>query len=67
MHAWSTKHAQPSDLVELAKEVQRANEEVKHTASGKLQIIVEQIRFLQEQVNICVLFNEPLTAKDLQF
>lgn len=45
----SAKKATPSDLIELAREVQRADEEVRHVASGKLQIIAEQIRFLQEQ------------------
>lgn len=45
----SAKKATPADLVELAKEVQRSDEEVRHVASGKLQIIAEQIRFLQEQ------------------
>jgi len=47
--ARAAKKATPSDLVELAREVQRADEEVRHVASGKLQIIAEQIRFLQEQ------------------
>ena len=46
----SARKAQAGDLIELAKEVQRADEEVRHVASGKLQIIAEQIRFLQEQV-----------------
>ena len=50
MNSRSAKKATPADLVELAKEVQRADEEVRHVASGKLQIIAEQIRFLQEQV-----------------
>ena len=45
----SAKKAQARDLIELAKEVQRTDEEVSHVASGKLQIIAVQIRFLQEQ------------------
>lgn len=39
----------PTDLVELAKEVNKANTFVRATAHGKLQQIAEQIRFLQEQ------------------
>ena len=50
MNARAAKKATPTDLIELAREVQRADEEVRHVASGKLQIIAEQIRFLQEQV-----------------
>ena len=45
----SAKKAQAGDLIELAKEVQRTDEEVSHVALGKLQIIAVQIRFLQEQ------------------
>uniref|UniRef100_T2M5U2 Uncharacterized protein C1orf50 n=1 Tax=Hydra vulgaris TaxID=6087 RepID=T2M5U2_HYDVU len=41
--------ARPDDLIALATEVQRADEGVRHIASNKLQIIAEQIRFLQEQ------------------
>lgn len=52
----SAKKATPADLVELAREVQRADEEVRHVASGKLQIIAEQIRFLQEQVYFILSF-----------
>jgi len=45
----SAKKAQAQDIIALAKEVQRADEEVRHVASGKLQVIAEQIRFLQQQ------------------
>ena len=44
------KKAGHSDLIELAREVQNADEEVRHTACGKLQMIAEQMRFLQQQV-----------------
>ena len=44
------KKASPHDLVELAKEVQKADSFVKATAGSKLQIIAEQIKFLQQQV-----------------
>lgn len=37
------------DLMELAQEIQKADEFVKSTAYSKLQMIAEQIRFLQEQ------------------
>ena len=50
VHPWCAKHAQREDLFELSREVQIASEEVKHMTCGKLQIIAEQIRFLQEQV-----------------
>ncbi|XP_071449158.1 uncharacterized protein C1orf50 homolog [Hetaerina americana] len=39
----------PSDLVELAREIQTADSFVKATACGKLQVIAEQVRFLQSQ------------------
>ena len=39
----------PTDLVELAQEVNKANTFVRATAHGKLQQIADQIRFLQEQ------------------
>ena len=61
------RHHDPSDLVSLAAQVctvyhdqycchnnhqvQRADEFVRATTGGKLQVIVDQIRFLQEQVN----------------
>ena len=61
MNSRSAKKATPADLVELAKEVQRADEEVRHVASGKLQIIAEQIRFLQEQVTMQSLLMKTVT------
>ena len=42
------KHS-PTDLVELAREIQLADNTVRSTACGKLQVIAEQVRFLQEQ------------------
>lgn len=38
-----------SDLVELAKEIQKADTFVQANACNKLQVIAEQIRFLQSQ------------------
>jgi hypothetical protein len=37
------------DLVELAKQVQRADGCIRANASNKLTFIAEQIRYLQEQ------------------
>lgn len=37
------------DLIELAQEIQKADDFVKSTTYSKLQMIAEQIRFLQEQ------------------
>ncbi|KAJ8687570.1 hypothetical protein QAD02_023364 [Eretmocerus hayati] len=39
----------PNDLVELAMEIQKADEFIKSSACGKLQIIAEQMRFLHQQ------------------
>ncbi|GLV37776.1 uncharacterized protein CBL_06522 [Carabus blaptoides fortunei] len=39
----------PNDLVELAMEIQKADQFVNATACSKLQIIAEQVRFLQNQ------------------
>ena len=44
------RKASPNDLVELAREVQKADTFVRATAGSKLQIIAEQIKFLQQQV-----------------
>lgn len=49
--SYRVNKAGPSDLIELAKEVQRADEDIKNVASGKLQMIAEQMRFLQQQAN----------------
>lgn len=49
VNQFKATHSVPSDLVELATEVQRADESVRSMAGGKLTIIAEQIRFLQEQ------------------
>lgn len=45
----AAKKASAFDLIALAKEVQKADTFVKATAGSKLQIIAEQIRFLQQQ------------------
>merc|ERR1712102_140575 len=37
------------DLVELANQVQQADQFTRATAGSKLQVIAEQVRFLQEQ------------------
>ena len=42
----------PTDIVSLAKEVQKADEFVKCIATSKLIVIAEQIRHLQDQVRI---------------
>lgn len=42
-------HHDPNDLVSLAAQVQTADQFVRATTGGKLQVIVDQIRFLQEQ------------------
>ncbi|XP_030078399.1 uncharacterized protein C1orf50 homolog [Microcaecilia unicolor] len=39
----------PSDLVALAQQVQKANEFIRANASNRLTVIAEQIRLLQEQ------------------
>lgn len=46
------RHNDPMDLVELARAVQQADNFVSATTSGKLQVIVDQIRSLQKQVGI---------------
>ena len=43
------KAGDPTYLVELAREVSQANSTIKAGACGKLDIIAQQIRFLQEQ------------------
>ncbi|XP_045174116.2 uncharacterized protein C1orf50 homolog isoform X2 [Mercenaria mercenaria] len=43
------RNADPMDLVELAKQVQKADEFTKATAGSKLMVIADQIRYLQEQ------------------
>lgn len=45
----STKPAAPYDLVELAQAVQKGDEGVRNTASNKLSVIADQIKYLQEQ------------------
>ena len=45
------RHYDPMDLVSLAREVQTANQFVRATTAGKLQVIVDQIRHLQESVS----------------
>ena len=45
------RHNDPMDLVELARTVQQADSFVRATTGGKLQVIVDQVRLLQQQVN----------------
>ncbi|XP_003385304.1 PREDICTED: uncharacterized protein C1orf50 homolog [Amphimedon queenslandica] len=45
------KHYDPHDLVSLAAQVQQADEFVQATTTGKLQVVVDQIRYLQEQAH----------------
>ncbi|KDR18966.1 uncharacterized protein C1orf50 homolog isoform X2 [Zootermopsis nevadensis] len=40
-----------TDLVDLAREIQRADVLVRATACSKLQMIAEQVRFLQQQAH----------------
>ena len=44
------RHHDPMDLVSLARDVQQADQFVRATTAGKLQVVVDQIRMLQEQV-----------------
>ena len=46
------RHNDPMDLVELARAVQNADKFVYATTSGKLQVIVDTIRSLQDQVRV---------------
>ncbi|XP_063224506.1 uncharacterized protein C1orf50 homolog isoform X2 [Bacillus rossius redtenbacheri] len=46
---WRATRPDPSDLVALATEIQKADGLVKATACSKLQVIAQQMRFLQEQ------------------
>lgn len=51
VNAWAVRrHHDPMDLVSLAREVQQADQFVRATTAGKLQVVVDQIRMLQEQV-----------------
>lgn len=49
VNPFRTGRHSPSDLVELAREIQLADNTVRATACGKLQVIAEQVRFLQQQ------------------
>ncbi|XP_065890904.1 uncharacterized protein C1orf50-like [Dysidea avara] len=42
-------HHTPLDLVELATQIQEANQFVRATATNKLQVVLEQMRSLQQQ------------------
>ena len=44
------RHGDPMDLVHLAESVMKADQFVRATTGGKLMVIVEQIRALQQQV-----------------
>lgn len=56
------RHNDPMDLVQLAESVMKADQFVRATTGGKLMVIVEQIRALQDQV--LVWHAQPL-CKDL--
>ncbi|XP_074655377.1 uncharacterized protein C1orf50 homolog [Tubulanus polymorphus] len=45
----TTRHGDPNDLVELAQQVQTADQFTRANAGNKLRVIAEQIKFLQEQ------------------
>jgi Protein of unknown function (DUF2452) len=45
----TTKLSDPSDLVELARQVQKADEFVRANAINRLSVIADQIRYLQQQ------------------
>ncbi|KAK3579831.1 hypothetical protein CHS0354_029561 [Potamilus streckersoni] len=45
----TNRNADPMDLVQLAQQIQKADEFVKATAGSKLVVIADQIRYLQEQ------------------
>ncbi|XP_039223781.1 uncharacterized protein C1orf50 homolog [Crotalus tigris] len=45
----AARKAQPSDLVALAEQVEKADEFVRANACNRLTVIAEQIRYLQEQ------------------
>ncbi|KAL4223092.1 hypothetical protein ACF0H5_016567 [Mactra antiquata] len=45
----TNRNADPMDLVELARQVQKADEFTKATCGSKLMVIADQIRYLQEQ------------------
>ncbi|XP_052797395.1 uncharacterized protein C1orf50 homolog [Mya arenaria] len=45
----TNRNADPMDLVELARQVQTADEFTKATCGSKLMVIADQIRYLQEQ------------------
>ena len=52
-----------TDLVELAMEIQKADNYTRSTACSKLQVIAEQVRFLHEQARRVL--EEAKTADDL--
>ncbi|XP_007442337.2 uncharacterized protein C1orf50 homolog [Python bivittatus] len=45
----AARKAQPSDLVALAEQVEKADEFVRANACNRLTVIAEQIQYLQEQ------------------
>ena len=50
--ARTNKHADPNDLVALARQVQNADERTRSVAGSKLSVIAEQIKFLQRQAAV---------------
>ncbi|KAK4311588.1 hypothetical protein Pmani_016916 [Petrolisthes manimaculis] len=49
VNPYRTNKASTMDLVDMAKEIQKADTFVHANVSNKLQVIAEQVRFLQEQ------------------
>ena len=49
------RHNDPMDLVQLAESVMKADQFVRVTTGGKLMVIVQQIRALQDQVCIIIM------------
>lgn len=53
----------PEDLVELAKQIQNSDLHIRNNVCGKLSVIAEQIRFLQNQAQ--KILDEAVNSKDL--
>lgn len=53
----------PEDLVELAHQIQTADLQIRNTACAKLQVIAEQVKFLQKQAQ--TILEEAANSKDL--
>lgn len=53
----------PDDLVELARQIQTADIQIKNTACSKLSVIAEQVKFLQQQAQ--KILEEAANSKEL--